>query len=60
MATYLFFKGKSLQVTRYGPSGGRLRYIASRWVQGKPKRRVIIRTDSETITIRGSATRKEE
>jgi hypothetical protein len=60
VATYSFYKGHSLQTVRYGSPGGRLRYIASQWVRGKPKRRVVIWTGSEHLVIRGSATGKDQ
>ena len=60
MATYSFYKGHSLQTVRYGALGGRLRCIAQKWVAGKPKRRVVIQTAREAITLRGSATGKDQ
>ena len=59
MATYSFYKGRVLQTVRYGALGGRLRYIAQKWVVGKPKRRVVIQTARETTVLRGTAAGKD-
>jgi len=59
VATYSFYKGHSLQTVRYGAPGGRLRYIAQKWVADKSKRRVEVFSDSEHFTIRGNATGKD-
>jgi len=59
MATYMYYRGRLLAYVQYRQSeGGGARQFAEHWVDGKPKRRVVIRTNSETITIRGTATRK--
>ncbi len=59
MATYLFYKGRSLHVARMDRPTGRLRAYAETWVCGKPKRRVVIWVGSEHFTIRGTATGKD-
>jgi len=58
VATFMFYKGNLLQVVRYGQPGGRGRFIASKWVDGKPNRRVEVYSGSDHYTIRGTATRK--